>query len=119
MRFVNPLNARSSICPIRHRFRNTLWRLRSPDRTKVSLGRICRLFPDKSSTWVSGSTLSGMVMRPLSVHSTVCLPPFHLQVQGDGQVPPKPPHGTNNSTATRRGRRRSAADTILTKYAIK
>src|SRR5699024_3142276 len=105
IRFVNPLNARSSIWPIRQRLENTRWRLSSPDLTKASRGGICKLFPDKSNTFVSGATLSGIVMISLSMHSTVCLPPFHLQVHGEGQLPPRPPQGTSTSSATssRRG----------------
>ena len=53
---------------------------------KASRGKICRLEPDRSSTWVSGSTLEGSVIRPRLRHSTVCLPPFHLHSQTLGQA---------------------------------
>lgn len=29
----------------------------------------------------------GKVRNPLFTHSTVCFPPFHLQLQSDGQAP--------------------------------
>jgi hypothetical protein len=33
----------------------------------------------------------GMVVKPLELQSTVCLPPDHLQSQIDGQLVPKSP----------------------------
>lgn len=80
-----PWRARSSIWPIWQSRRYTFCRSSSAARTNVSLGSVCRLLPDMSSSWVSGSMPSGMVMMPLSLHSTLFLPLFHLQLQTAGQ----------------------------------
>lgn len=101
MRFVRPRKARSSIWPMRQLRRKTRCRFRRPARTKVSRGRIWMLLPERSSTWVAESTPSGIVISERSVHSTVCLPPFHLHVHADGQFPPIPALFSTSTVTTR------------------
>ena len=73
-RLVRPRKAVGSIWPSLQSERKSFCRFKRPRREKTSRGRIWRLFPDKSSTWVSTSTFSGIDIWPLSRHSTQRFP---------------------------------------------
>ena len=73
-RLVRPRKAVGSIWPSLQSERKSFCRFKRPRREKTSRGRIWRLFPDKSSTWVSISTFSGIDIWPLSRHSTQRFP---------------------------------------------
>uniref|UniRef100_A0A1A9ZD94 Uncharacterized protein n=1 Tax=Glossina pallidipes TaxID=7398 RepID=A0A1A9ZD94_GLOPL len=48
-------------------------------RRNLSLCNTCKALPEKLRTCVPGSMPSGMLGKDCAPHSTVCLPPFHLQ----------------------------------------
>uniref|UniRef100_A0A1A9UGM5 Uncharacterized protein n=1 Tax=Glossina austeni TaxID=7395 RepID=A0A1A9UGM5_GLOAU len=50
-------------------------------RRNLSLCNTCKALPEKLRTCVPGSMPSGMLGKDCAPHSTVCLPPFHLQTQ--------------------------------------
>lgn len=84
-RFVKSLKAWSSIVEMEHWDRKIRCKFTIFLLTNSSFLSTWSLFPVKSKTWVAESRLSGTSSRFLLMHSTVCLPFFHLHVQNFGQ----------------------------------